>query len=262
MQFLCRLVELFFLQKRLSPVVAAVRASVLLVCLGFSCHVGAQTKDQVLFLDQIRPSVAGVLGLPNESFSFAPLDARVRTQSCLEAVNVDFPFASRETIRVRCSNPSEWQLYLRVVLKEGLKPLHLNVSKVNPQSEKREVVVSKFLIRRGTPLRAEMFEVVEKEFTNQDPLLLSSVKDLGNTALVRDLMPGVPVRSTDLKQAVLVKRGQMVLLKISADGKMVISARLEALQDGKMGEQVKLRNRESGRFISGVVVGLNMVEGM
>jgi len=38
--------------------------------------------------------------------------------------------------------------------------------------------------------------------------------------------------------------------------------RAEALQDGRMGEQVKLKNPESGRQISGVVVGPNLVRGL
>ena len=37
---------------------------------------------------------------------------------------------------------------------------------------------------------------------------------------------------------------------------------VEALQDGRMGEQVRLKNTESGRQISGVVVGPNLVRGL
>jgi flagella basal body P-ring formation protein FlgA len=41
-----------------------------------------------------------------------------------------------------------------------------------------------------------------------------------------------------------------------------IFVRMEALQEGRFGEQVKLRNPESGRQVSGVVTGLNTVKGL
>jgi flagella basal body P-ring formation protein FlgA len=40
-----------------------------------------------------------------------------------------------------------------------------------------------------------------------------------------------------------------------------ITVRLEALQDGRLGERVMLRNADSGRTISGVVTGMNAAKG-
>ncbi|MFM8590881.1 MAG: flagella basal body P-ring formation protein FlgA [Limnohabitans sp.] len=53
----------------------------------------------------------------------------------------------------------------------------------------------------------------------------------------------------------------MVLLTVGQGGFM-ISARLEAMQDGRMGEQIQLRNRESGRIMTGVVKGPNQALGV
>jgi len=80
--------------------------------------------------------------------------------------------------------------------------------------------------------------------------------------VVRDLMPGTPLRSQDIRPALLVRRGQMVMLSIGLSGDLQVKARLEALQDGRMGEQIRLKNRESGRQISGVVTGLNTVQAL
>jgi flagella basal body P-ring formation protein FlgA len=41
-----------------------------------------------------------------------------------------------------------------------------------------------------------------------------------------------------------------------------ISIRMEAMQDGRLGEQVRLKNPESGRQVSGVVTGLNSAKGL
>ena len=60
--------------------------------------------------------------LDASQFSFAPLDSRVQLQSCDRPLVMDTPFASRETVRVRCLGNPGWQLDLRVVLKPGIAP--------------------------------------------------------------------------------------------------------------------------------------------
>jgi flagella basal body P-ring formation protein FlgA len=37
---------------------------------------------------------------------------------------------------------------------------------------------------------------------------------------------------------------------------------MEAMQDGRMGEQVKLKNPDSGKQVSGVVTGPNAAKGL
>ena len=83
-----------------------------------------------------------------------------------------------------------------------------------------------------------------------------------NAEASRDLRAGEPLRSSDIRQAVLVKRGQVVLLQLQAQAGFLITARVEALQDGRMGEQIKLKNMESGRMLTGVVNGLNSARGL
>ena len=58
--------------------------------------------------------------LETDQFSFAPLDARVQVQTCDRPLVMDLPFATRETVRVRCLGSPYWQLYMRLVLKPGV----------------------------------------------------------------------------------------------------------------------------------------------
>ena len=80
--------------------------------------------------------------------------------------------------------------------------------------------------------------------------------------LLRDVRPGAPLSSQDLRPMVLVKRGQMVLMSIGQAQGFQISARVEAQQDGRYGEQIKLKNSESGRILTGMVKGPNLVQGL
>jgi flagella basal body P-ring formation protein FlgA len=95
-----------------------------------------------------------------------------------------------------------------------------------------------------------------------DSQVVTSIKDLENGEMVRDVPAGTPLRSHDVRRAVLVKQGQMILLSVGVPGGFAITARVEALQDGKMGEQVRLKNADSGRLLTGVVTGPNAARGL
>ena len=119
------------------------------------------------------------------------------------------------------------------------------------------MVVGTQLLRRGTMVIADQLQEIEHSGIGLDPQAVASVRDLENGEMVRDIPAGTPLRSHDVKRAVLVKQGQSVLLTVALGNGLTITARVDALQDGKMGEQVKLKNSESGRLVTGIVSGPN-----
>jgi len=123
------------------------------------------------------------------------------------------------------------------------------------------VVVGRQLLRAGTALSPEMLEEQEIAAPGVDLQAVGSIKDLEYGEMVRDMQAGVPLRSHDVRRATLVKQGQAVILTIGQSGGFAISARVEAMQDGKMGEQIRLKNPESGRIITGVVTGTGTARG-
>jgi flagella basal body P-ring formation protein FlgA len=131
-----------------------------------------------------------------------------------------------------------------------------------PELPPRKIVVAKRLLQRGAILQPEMLEEVQASAGNADTQLLSSVKDAQQAELTRDIAAGQPLRISDIRRAVLVKQGQVVMLSVGNSKDFQITIRMEALQDGRLGEQVKLKNPESGRQVSGVVTGPNLVKGL
>ncbi|MFM8738243.1 MAG: flagellar basal body P-ring formation chaperone FlgA, partial [Betaproteobacteria bacterium] len=94
-----------------------------------------------------------------------------------------------------------------------------------------------------------------------DSLLITDLQFLDQMEAVRDLPAGVPLRQTDIRPAVLVRQGQWVTMTVGHGTGFTITVRLEAMQDGRLGERVMLRNTESGRTVSGVVTGMNAAKG-
>ena len=127
------------------------------------------------------------------------------------------------------------------------------------------MVVARQLLQRGTVLKPEMLQEVDAPAPvngQVDSSQLTSVKDADMAELVRDMPAGAPLKTHDIRRAVLVNMGQQVMLTVGNAPDVQIRVRAEALQDGRMGEQVKLKNTESGKSISGVVTGPNAVKGL
>jgi len=223
---------------------------------------------------QVRNWVAKTNGGSADEVQIAPMDNRLQVLPCERPLWVDHPFASKETVRVRCPSVAGaaaqnanavpvWQLYLRIVSAgPGVAPVRSGAAvSANPV----KMVVAKQLLQRGTVLTAEMLQEVDAPVLPNgqvDTGQLTSVKDVQMAELVRDVPAGTPLRSNDIRRAILVKMGQQVLMTVGNGNDFQIRVRVEALQDGRMGDQVKLKNAESGKSLSGLVIGPNAVKGL
>jgi len=231
-------------------------------------------------LTEVGAWVQQTQGLTPTDFSFAPMDSRIKTQTCDQALVMDLPFASRETVRVRCLGSPSWQLYVRLVFDPATKALPrkpasedagvaqapastpVAVKDAAPAVALRRVVVARQLLRAGSLVTADMLVEVDQPATGLDSQVLRTIKEAENGETVREIAAGVALRSYDLRRAVLVKMGKTVLLTIGQAGGFSIAARVEALQDGRLGDQVRLKNLESGRLVTGVVTGPNAASGL
>jgi flagella basal body P-ring formation protein FlgA len=126
----------------------------------------------------------------------------------------------------------------------------------------RPVWVSNQLLKRGTVIQPGMLQQATQALPASDTQLVSDVRDVHNMELLRDWPANTPLRSYDVKPTQLVKRGQQVLVSIGEGRGFQITVRAEAQQDGLMGEQIKLKNMESGRLLSAVVSGPSTAKGI
>ncbi len=228
---------------------------------------------------QVRQWMSQTHGVNSKDVVIAPLDERLKVQSCQKPLNVDHPFASKETVRVRCAEPV-WQLYLQVSMPvaranapaapapapaAAAQNTSVPLNTATPQNlnnAPKTIVIARRLLQRGVIVQPDMLEEVQASPGNVDTQLLTTVKDAQQAELTRDIPAGQPLRVSDIRRAVLVKQGQTVMLTIGNKSEFQISIRMEAMQDGKLGDQVKLKNPESGRQVSGVVTGPNAAKGL
>lgn len=213
-------------------------------------------------------------------------DTRVAIRPCANAWQFDQPFSQAGTVRARCDAPA-WQLYVQLqglqgsaapiqaaapaaagqaLAGQGQAPAAAWVPTAAtpsaPAPTVRTLVTVTSLLPRGTRLQPEHLVLAEVPAYGLPPQMIERVSDALQAEIVRDLPAGTPLRPTDIRPALMVKRGQNVTMLASPVPGLRIAANLEALDDGRMGETVRLRNRESGRIVSATVTGPSSVQGM
>ena len=220
-----------------------------------------EVSPQEVLARSVKKWVSEQQKTPVQALELAPLDPRLKLQPCAVALVFDTPFSSPESVRVRCNQPV-WQLYVKVTNK--LAPLSAASAARAPVAAKetsRKVLVAAGVLPRGTVLNETHVVLAEADTSSMGSPAFEAVADVMYSELVRDVRPGQPIRIQDVRPTVLVKRGQMVLLSVGQAQGFQITARVEALQDGHMGEKVQLKNTESGKILTGVVKGPNAVQG-
>lgn len=204
-------------------------------------------------------------GVPATSVTVVPPDARVAVQPCASSYVFDYPFVSRESVRVRCTKPN-WQLFMKVGLVSGSTPATLSsgapAPKAAPAPEFRQVVVAATNLPAGQVLQRDSLKLDRMEADKISKAHYLESQGLEGQELLRAVRAGEPIRVSDLRPATLVKRGELVLMTVGTPATFEISVKAEAMQDGRVGEQIKLRNTESGRTLSGVVTGKGTAKGL
>lgn len=216
------------------------------------------TPKELLIL-QAQQWAAPALGRSPAQVAFAALDERVQVRACEVPLAFDWPFNNRETLRARCSAATGgWQLFLRVTDAPTAYGAAVDTMTNGP----RKVVVARRTLPRGTLIQADMVELASVTLAPGQTAPMDSLAAVQAAELVRDVAGGSPILAQDLRRAVLVKQGQMAVLTVGQGQGFEIAVRVEVLQDGRMGDQVRLKNNETGKVLSGVVTGPNALKGL
>ena len=128
-------------------------------------------------------------------------------------------------------------------------------------AESRQVVFANTNMVAGQALKAGSLRLEKLDQDKVSRTHLFELAGLDGFEVTRTIRAGEALRTTDLRPALLVKRGEMVVLSIGKPSEFEITIKLEAMQDGRMGEQVKLKNAETGRILNGIVTGLGQLRG-
>ena len=117
------------------------------------------------------------------------------------------------------------------------------------------IYVTKRNVEIGQIADIDTVELSERNVSEPLANFITDAGELGTSEFSRNAKAGEPVKRSDLKAAMLLRRGQTVVVSLATRSGIELTFRAEALHDARMGEQVTLKNQESGRNIQGIVTG-------
>ncbi|KHO66183.1 flagellar basal body P-ring formation chaperone FlgA [Pseudomonas flexibilis] len=173
------------------------------------------------------------------------LDSRLRMPACDQPLvaSLESPAqpVGRVTVRVGCQGSSTWSLFV---------PAQVRLF--------RQVVVAQRPLARGAILEAQDIDWRERDVGTLTQGYLTEPEQALGSKLTRPVSIDQVLTPNHLERAPVVRKGDHVV--ISAGG-AALSVRMpgEALQEGAIGEQVRVRNLSSQRIIKARISGPGQV---
>ncbi len=142
---------------------------------------------------------------------------------------------------ISCTQPS-WKIRAHAKVKIGLEVWHAKTD-INPNQilKKQNIRLQRGIISRHTQR------------------FITSPQQLINQRAKRRIRSGKIILPSQLQQRLLVKRSDEVIIRASS-GSFVVSMKGKALQDGKLGDKIYIKNLSSGNKIQAKIIASGVVE--
>jgi flagellar basal body P-ring formation protein FlgA len=205
----------------------------------------AETEAPESIRTAIEAAVAPRLGAVKDAaveVTVGAIDSRLRLPSC-PTLQVILPptNAAVMTARVECDSPN-WTIYVPVRLHAWI-----------------DAVVAAINLTPNTKLTADLLTSARVDmFASTGGLMTEATRAEGKILRV-GLLAGAPVLSPFLEMPIVVHRGQRVLLTLT-DPSMIIRATALALEDGRIGESIRVENPDTNKILQATVAGDGTVE--
>lgn len=214
---------------------------------------GAQEGERLYTQEDMARLVAAALegkGVETESISveFSPALPTLRTPVLAEPIVVEDV----------STDASGRRFAARIAMPIGSGNIHRQTFTGQLQ-RLAQVPVPVRAIGRGETIQAGDLEWVRlKDSRVGTSVIVDDALLVGHTAR-GPLRPGTPVRATQIRQPVVVAKGSLVLLVLERPG-MALSARARALEDGGVGETIRVSNLQSSTVVEGTITAPGRVD--
>ncbi len=180
------------------------------------------------------------------SVKVGQLDTRLKLAACGQKLRLSAPAGSANVgntvVAVVCPGPVAWKLYVPVRV-----------------AARQRVVIAARSLKRGVHLGRADLSMASRNLARLSYGYYTRPDEVIGQVLTRNLIQGRVITPTSLRPPLLVKRGQVVTIKVQ-EGELSVTAQGEALQNGAQGSLVRVRNVESKRIVQGIVIGFGVVE--
>jgi flagella basal body P-ring formation protein FlgA len=173
------------------------------------------------------------------------LDPRLSLADCPSALNTTMKQGgskNRINVKVSCSKGKNWSIYV---------PVMIDIY--------RPVVVTLEPIARGTALNDSMLQLQEVSVSQLQGSYFTNIAAVEGMVAKRLINSGSTVTSAQVTPPLVIKKGDAVLVTASTSG-LKVKMPGTALNDGRQGEQIRVKNNHSKRTIDARVTGPGQVK--
>jgi flagella basal body P-ring formation protein FlgA len=168
------------------------------------------------------------------------LDNRLRLARCSEALETRFPPGGRRdgntAVQVQCEAPVSWSIYVPVTVERYAEVL----------------VASRNLRRQHTILPGDL-RTKRIQTSRHAGSYFETKSELVGLQTRRNIRPGQILGQQHVTQREVVSRGQRVTI-LAENSSVVIRMQGEALENGILGDRIRVKNTSSGRVVEGEVL--------
>ncbi len=198
-------------------------------------HINAELKERGIVTNarqQVSVRIAGV-------------DSRLRLADCEIPVRIDTNSAKwvgRVNSKVTCEGAAPWSIYV---------PVQIRLMK--------EVVVANSRLPRGHVVNSQDLRLLQIDITDYPHGYFADVAPVVGKELKRAVAMNNPIAPAHLRQALAIKRGDEVMI-VASSGKVAIRSAGIAMSDGRIGQQIRVKNSSSRRIIKARVMQRGLVK--
>lgn len=176
------------------------------------------------------------------------LDPRLRLHACDKALTFSLRDSGNEggnlAVRTQCQGSVSWSIY--VSAKVALR---------------QEVYVASQNLPRGSVIAESDIVSTMMDTSTMGQLYATDPAQLVGKELTRTVGQGQALRLNNVTEPKVIRRGDAVLIEASSGAVMVASSGI-ALSDGKVGQQIRIRNESSKREVRVEVLGPGRVRAL
>lgn len=168
------------------------------------------------------------------------LDRRLRLTKCEEPLAAYFPNNVRPmgniTVGVRCEGVKPWSLMVQARIQQFIN-----------------VVAAARPLGRGLTLGSDDIKLLRTDISRLSGGYYGSLLEARGMVLSRSVKAGTVLTTVMLKPAILIKRGEKVIIH-AATGSIQVRMEGQAMQAGAKGEMIEVKNLSSKQVIEAEVV--------
>ena len=219
----------------------------LLAVLGPERIAHAQSVGASLINDAAESLIRAQAGAASAHLTLtpAPLDPRLRLPACdqpLRAFITDGQVRAQTTIGVRCEGAVRWTIYTSIAVETNAS-----------------VLIARYALPRDANLSASDVQLVTRRVPGLLDSYLTDLAAVAGQRLKRPLAAGEPLMTEALAPALLIHRGQQVVL-LARSPRVEVRMTGVALTDARASDHIRVQNLSSQRIVEGTVRSDGVVE--